>query len=91
MLAEPARTRKSTPGEGAAKTSECYYYQGALKHDARWKAMKKNREKHGTNGGLRREYDFSEGKDAVRGKYANRYRQGTNTIRPMKMRVSEKD
>ena len=29
---------------------------------------------------LRREYDFSELKGGVRGKYAERYRQGTNLV-----------
>jgi len=39
--------------------------------------MKKNSKPRRTSDGMRTEYDFSRG---VRGKYAVRYRQGTNVI-----------
>jgi hypothetical protein len=41
--------------------------------------MKKN-EKAAKNGELRPEYDLSELKNGVRGKYATRYRAGTNLV-----------
>ncbi len=42
--------------------------------------MKKKTEKRGRRDELRREYDLSKLKGAVRGKYAARYRAGTNLI-----------
>ena len=42
--------------------------------------MKKKIEKQAPENALRREYDFSKLKDAVRGKYAARYRAGTNLV-----------
>jgi len=42
--------------------------------------MKKNTEKPGRRDGLRREYDLSKLKGAVRGKYTARYRAGTNLV-----------
>jgi len=40
--------------------------------------MKKKTEKRDRSDGLRREYDFSQLKEGVRGKYAARYQAGTN-------------
>jgi hypothetical protein len=42
--------------------------------------MKKKAEKRKTRNGLRREYDLSALKGGVRGKYAARYRAGTNLV-----------
>ena len=42
--------------------------------------MKKRTEKQTTKDQLRREYDLSELKGGVRGKYAARYRAGTNLV-----------
>jgi hypothetical protein len=42
--------------------------------------MKKRTEKQGAKGELRREYDLSKLKGGVRGKYAARYRAGTNLV-----------
>ena len=42
--------------------------------------MKKKAERQQTNDPLRREYDLSELKGGVRGKYAARYRRGTNLV-----------
>jgi hypothetical protein len=42
--------------------------------------MKKRAEKKESNGELRRYYDLSKLKGAVRGKYAARYREGTNLV-----------
>lgn len=42
--------------------------------------MKKRTEKRGTKDDLRREYDFSRPKVGTRGKYAARYRDGTNLV-----------
>ena len=42
--------------------------------------MKKKTEKRKTQNGLRREYDLSALEDGVRGKYAARYRAGTNLV-----------
>jgi hypothetical protein len=42
--------------------------------------MKKKAERQKAETGLRREYDFSELKGGVRGKYAARYREGTNLV-----------
>jgi hypothetical protein len=43
-------------------------------------AMKKKTEKRDRSDGLRREYDFSQLKHGVRGKYAARYQAGTNLV-----------
>jgi len=42
--------------------------------------MKKKTEKRDRSDGLRREYDFSQLKEGVRGKYAARYQAGTNLV-----------
>jgi hypothetical protein len=42
--------------------------------------MKKKAERQEANDQLRREYDLSELKGGVRGKYAARYRRGTNLV-----------
>jgi hypothetical protein len=42
--------------------------------------MKKKTEKRAGTGELRREYDLSKLKGGVRGKYAERYRVGTNLV-----------
>lgn len=42
--------------------------------------MKKRSEKRERRDGLRREYDLSKLKGGVRGKYAARYRAGTNLV-----------
>ena len=42
--------------------------------------MKKKAERQKGNDPLRREYDLSELKGGVRGKYAARYRRGTNLV-----------
>jgi hypothetical protein len=42
--------------------------------------MKKRNEKQGAKDELRREYDLSALKGGVRGKYAARYRRGTNLV-----------
>ena len=42
--------------------------------------MRKKPERQETNDQLRREYDLSELKGGVRGKYAARYRRGTNLV-----------
>jgi hypothetical protein len=42
--------------------------------------MKKKTEKRDRSDGLRREYDFSQLKGGVRGKYAARYQAGTNLV-----------
>jgi hypothetical protein len=42
--------------------------------------MKKKTEKRDRSDGLRREYDFSQLKHGVRGKYAARYHAGTNLV-----------
>jgi len=42
--------------------------------------MKKKTEKRTPPDELRREYDFSKLKPAIRGKYASRYRAGTNLV-----------
>jgi hypothetical protein len=42
--------------------------------------MKKNSERQKANDLLRREYDLSELGSGVRGKYAARYRKGTNLV-----------
>jgi len=42
--------------------------------------MKKKTEKRKVRNGLRREYDLSALKGGVRGKYAARYRAGTNLV-----------
>jgi hypothetical protein len=42
--------------------------------------MKKRTEKHGRRGELRREYDLSNLKGGVRGKYVARFRTGTNLV-----------
>ena len=42
--------------------------------------MKKKTEKRGGGGELRREYNLKRLKGGVRGKYAARYRQGTNLV-----------
>ena len=44
--------------------------------------MKKKTEKPEQRDGLRREYDLSKLKGAVRGKYLARYRAGTNLVLP---------
>lgn len=42
--------------------------------------MKKKAEKRGQDDGLRREYNLKQLKGGVRGKYAARYREGTNLV-----------
>ncbi len=42
--------------------------------------MKKKNDKQGRRDGLRREYDLSKMNGGVRGKYAQRYREGTNLV-----------
>lgn len=42
--------------------------------------MKKKAEKREASGGLRREYDLSKLKGGLQGKYAARYRAGTNLV-----------
>lgn len=42
--------------------------------------MKKTSEKHPRRDELRREYDLSQLQGGVRGKYATRYRAGTNLV-----------
>jgi hypothetical protein len=42
--------------------------------------MKKKRERHGRRDELRAEYDLSNLKNGIRGKYAARYRAGTNLV-----------
>jgi hypothetical protein len=42
--------------------------------------MRKKAERQEANDQLRREYDLSELKGGVRGKYAARYRRGTNLV-----------
>ena len=42
--------------------------------------MKKKAELHEANGDLRREYDLAKLKGGVRGKYAARFRKGTNLV-----------
>jgi hypothetical protein len=42
--------------------------------------MKKKTEKRARGGELRREYDLSKLRGGVRGKYAERYRAGTNLV-----------
>ena len=42
--------------------------------------MKKKAEKRKQGDELRREYNFKQLKDGVRGKYAARYREGTNLV-----------
>jgi hypothetical protein len=49
-------------------------------HDASENTMKKATEKREMGDGLRREYDLSNLKGGVRGKYAARYRSGNNLV-----------
>lgn len=42
--------------------------------------MKKKSESRRNSEGLRREYELSRLSDGVRGKYASRYKQGTNLV-----------